>query len=102
VPKKIRDEFAKLSVLLAAHVHTANSLSSIKFSDRVYCTKNFFRGIEKVVPQSSSGRAQQPSLDILNNYLRPVDAAWLFNNGDILLLSEREADEVSAGSHDFN
>ena len=49
---------------------------------KVVCTKNYHRAIMEAVN--------------LDDYLRPVDAAILFKSGELLLLSEREADKALA------
>ncbi|CAM9708595.1 unnamed protein product, partial [Scytosiphon promiscuus] len=52
-------------------------------ANTVFCTPNFFLAI--------SSHSRRGSLD---DYLRPVDSALAFRNGDLLLLSEREANGV--------
>lgn len=58
--------------------------SMLKPGSTVYCTPNFLFGTE----------IQDYANEWINDYLRPVDAALIFANGDMLLLSEREADGV--------
>ncbi|CAN0036131.1 unnamed protein product, partial [Scytosiphon promiscuus] len=65
---------------LAADAFIARVRSAAK---TVFCTPNFFLAI--------SLHSRRGSLD---DYLRPVDSALAFPNGDLLLLSEREANGV--------
>lgn len=59
-------------------------IESIRASAQaVFCTRNFFYTIE-----TDGKRGEQ------DEYLRPVDWALAFANGDMLLLSEREANGV--------
>lgn len=60
----------------AAHIEPMRS----RAVSRVFCTENFLF--------ATSVRRQ------LDDYLRPVDAILVFPNGNVLLLSEREADGV--------
>lgn len=65
---------------LAAEAYIASMRSSAK---TVFCTRNFFLGVALHVRRGS-----------LDDYLRPVDSALAFANGDLLLLSERETNGV--------
>eukprot|EP00752_Nemacystus_decipiens_P003638 g3353.t1 len=60
-------------------------MSSVRSSSahRVYCTLNFMLAVEVKTHDAP-----------LDDYLRPVDAALSFANGDVVLLSEREADGI--------
>ena len=58
-----------------------HSVSSILWADNIYCTKNFLYTCENEYMR-------------LNEYLRPVDYLVIFNNKEILLISEREANTL--------
>lgn len=57
------------------------SIAGIAWSERVYCTSNFLNTV-----------TQPPGAACLNEYLRPLDAFLLFPQGDVVLLSERDAE----------
>eukprot|EP00978_Attheya_sp_CCMP212_P011362 scaffold28040_cov54-Attheya_sp.AAC.6 len=59
------------------------SLTNIKWSGHVMGTKNFFRTVT-----NSDGSVPT----IMNHYLRPIKEYIQFRSGEILLISEREAD----------
>ncbi|KXZ49831.1 hypothetical protein GPECTOR_19g282 [Gonium pectorale] len=61
------------------------SLGGMAWSPQVYCTANFLYATSGV-----------PAGAALNEYLRPVDALLLYPSGQVLLLSEREADRLLA------
>ena len=61
--------------------------SGVKFPDNIYGTHNFFLTCEE--DSSNINRVTSS-----NEYLRLVDFFLIFSNGDIVLLSEREADKV--------
>ncbi|GIL51274.1 hypothetical protein Vafri_7113, partial [Volvox africanus] len=63
------------------------SLSDISWSSAVWCTRNFL-----------NTAASSPNTAELNQYLRPVGALVLFASGDVLLVSEREADQLQGTS----
>lgn len=69
-------ESAWKSLTKEAHISSLGSSAP-----NVFCTPNFLVGIAE-------------STASLDDYLRPVDAALAFANGDMLLLSEREANGV--------
>lgn len=72
-----------MPVTQLAQMLEPQALRNIPWSTNLYCTRNF----------ALATASKQPPL---NNYLRPVDALLLFPNGEVLLLSEREADQVQA------
>lgn len=60
-------------------------ISTVRSSaHKVFCTANFLFAVAN----------HEVSLPSLDDYLRPVDAALLFTDGEMVLLSEREADGV--------
>lgn len=63
------------------------ALSRFAWSRDVYGTSNFFNAV--------SGQSGLP-LTSFNNYLRIVDVFLVFPNKDVLLVSDREADELIA------
>ncbi|GIL75394.1 hypothetical protein Vretifemale_5196 [Volvox reticuliferus] len=63
------------------------SLSDISWSSAVWCTRNFL-----MAAASSHNTAE------LNQYLRPVGTLVLFASGEVLLVSEREADQLQGTS----
>jgi len=73
-----------LPQLVAQHMHPSN-LSSIPWCKSVLATSNFVHTV--VLPARSSN---------LSDYMRHVDALLLFADGNVLLLSEREADACQA------
>ena len=68
------------------------SKNSIKWPERIYGTKNFFHTCEVGLTCLSYFRSR--SLESCNEYLRLVDNFLIFQTGEIVLLSEREADNV--------
>ena len=71
-------------------------MSTVRSSSvhEVFCTANFLFAVanhETSLPSLGDYLRPVPALD---DYLRPVDAALLFATGEIVLLSEREADGV--------
>ena len=64
-----------------------NNLLQLKWPPNVYGTRNFFHAVLK----SSFANKDSSSL---NDYLRLVDSFVVFKLGEVLLLSEREADEL--------
>lgn len=65
-----------------------SSLGMLPWSSYVHCTKNF------LVTTLTSREARHTTL---NEYLRPVDAMLVFpKSGEVVLLSEREADQLQA------
>lgn len=65
---------------LAEEAQISSVGSSVK---KLFCTRNFLFGTANVSRMSS-----------IDDYLRPVDAALVFGNGDMMLLSERETNGV--------
>jgi hypothetical protein len=63
--------------------HVVN-LSSVKWSDKMFCTLNFFRAIV----------LNQQACQTLTHYLRPVNAFLTLKDGRVVLLSEYEADKL--------
>ncbi|GLC49187.1 thioredoxin-disulfide reductase [Pleodorina starrii] len=61
------------------------SLHTIAWSTGVLCSHNFLHAIASLPPGGP-----------LNEYLRPVGALVLFRSGEVLLVSEREADQLQA------
>lgn len=57
------------------------ALHSVGWSRRVFCTANFV-----------NATSQLPNTARSNDYLRPLENILLFQSGEILLVSEREAD----------
>ena len=68
------------------------SMTSIKWPERIYGTKNFFHSCEVGLTYLSS--LKNRSLESFNDYIRLVDNFLIFPTGEIVLLSEREADNV--------
>ncbi len=64
---------------------TPKTLSRIQWSGKVFGTHNFFQSV-----QHASGA----TVTSLNYYLRPIDVIIRFPSGEILLVSDREADEL--------
>lgn len=50
--------------------------------ERIFCTENFFRTVDISTSEPH------------NEYLRPVDAILVFENSDVLLLSDKEGDAI--------
>ncbi|GLC35571.1 thioredoxin-disulfide reductase [Pleodorina starrii] len=82
-------ELAPTAVVLdlyrAAGMLLPESLRTIGWLAKVRCTLNFLVGI-----------VRNPACCPLNEYLRPVGALVLFRSGEVLLVSEREADQLQA------
>jgi hypothetical protein len=67
-----------------------DALQDIQWSPQLYATESFFRTVvDDVLAKKGSA-----NLNALNDYLRPLDEAWRFDNGQILLLSGKETDAV--------
>lgn len=82
---------AKAWGYLAADAQISTVRSS---AHKVFCTANFLFAVanqEVSLPSLDDYLRPVPALD---DYLRPVDAALLFTDGEMVLLSEREADGV--------
>jgi hypothetical protein len=77
--KEAYPECMNLSNALS-QLFSVSSVSTISWSEKVYGTKNFFRTI----------KSTQASMD-LDNFLRIPNYFISFSSGDILLLSDREA-----------
>ena len=80
------------------HIHFKGSAlgnysnTGIKWPERIYGTKNFFHTCRVGLSCLSSRKFR--SLESCNQYLRLVDNFLVFPKGEIVLLSEREADNV--------
>jgi hypothetical protein len=83
----------------------AAGLADINWSGKVYCSANFLcttaaslQKLQHGTRSSSSGAADHLAVGSsggLDEYLRPLDALLLFpSSGEVLLLSEREADSL--------
>ena len=68
------------------------SKTNIKWPGRIYGTDNFFHTCEVGLTYLSS--LKNRVLESCNEYLRLVDNFLIFQTGEIVLLSEREADNV--------
>ncbi|EFJ48301.1 hypothetical protein VOLCADRAFT_104794 [Volvox carteri f. nagariensis] len=70
-----------------------SSLASLSWSAEVLCTANFLctttARTRAAITTSRCGKEEA-----LNEYLRPVDAVLLFPSGQMVLVSEREADQL--------
>jgi hypothetical protein len=72
--------FIPVQELLDRHVPT---LSSVNWSDKMFCTLNFFRVI-----------VHNPACTNLAHYLRPVNTILTLEDARVVLLSEYEADKL--------
>lgn len=57
------------------------SMQEVEWSDRVFCTNNFVATTSELLSDEQ-----------INKHMRPIDSFLLFESGEILLVSEREAD----------